>query len=357
VTAGRGRFVREILAALASREEEDVRYVCYAREAWGELPAARFRWRLQAAADPWWHLLAAHAASRECDVFLSTNSYLTTWFLRIPAVPVIYDMVAFDRAHQPNRRSALIERATLGLAVRRSQAFIAISQATADDFVTRFPRARGRVTVAPLAVAPQLASSERPPPEGASASETATAQRLPQDGFVLAVGTLEPRKNLPRLVEAYRMLPEALQHEHPLVVVGNLGWRTDATLEALASLGERCVVLGKVSDATLAELYRRCAVFCYPSLYEGFGLPVLEAMAAGAAVLTSNVSSLPEVGGDTVAYVDPLDVTAIADALAELLADPQRRRALGLAARARAGEFSWEQTAAIILATLRACAA
>jgi glycosyltransferase involved in cell wall biosynthesis len=351
VTAGRGRFVRELLTAFAACEEEGVRYVCYARERWGELPSSHFRWSLHGAADPWWHMLVARAASHECDVFLSTNSYLTTWFVRIPAVPVIYDMVAFDRAHQPNRRSALIERATLGISVRRSRAFIAISRSTADDFEHRFPRVAGRITVAPLAVAPQLAPSEQPPEQAST-----PATRLPEAGFVLAVGTLEPRKNLPRLVEAYRLLPEAVQREHPLVVVGDLGWRTDATLTALASLGNRCTVLGKVPDATLAELYRRCAMFCYPSLYEGFGLPVLEAMAAGAAVLTSNVSSLPEVGGDAVAYVDPLDVAAIAAALSELLSDPQRRATLGAAARARAGEFSWERTAATVLGTLRALA-
>jgi glycosyltransferase involved in cell wall biosynthesis len=343
VAAGRGRFVRETLVALADRDETDVRFLCYARKRWGDLPATQFQWRLFDAPDPLWHLLAARAANRECDVFFSTNSYLTTWFLRIPAVPVIYDMVAFDRAHQPNRRSALIERATIGIAVRRSRAFVAISQATADDFQRRFPPAVGRVTVAPLAAAPQLS---------AEVSEPSS----PAPGFVLAVGTLEPRKNLPRLVEAYGRLPESLQQTHPLVVVGDLGWRTDATTAALASLGDRCLLLGKVSDAALAGLYRRCAVFCYPSLYEGFGLPVLEAMAAGAAVLTSNVSSLPEVGGNAVAYADPHDPAAIASALAGLLGSPDRRAALGVAARARAAEFSWQKTAGKVLDVLRSAA-
>jgi glycosyltransferase involved in cell wall biosynthesis len=237
----------------------------------------------------------------------------------------------------------VIERATIGIAVRRSRAFLAISQATADDFQRRFPAAVGRVAVAPLAAAPQLTA------EVSDASS-------PAPGFVLAVGTLEPRKNLPRLVEAYRRLPESLQEEHPLVVVGDLGWRSDATTAALASLGDRCVLLGQVSDDTLAELYRRCAVFCYPSLYEGFGLPVLEAMSAGAAVLTSDVSSLPEVGGDAVAYADPHDAAAIAAALAELLCSPNRRAALGAAARARAAEFSWETTAGKVLDVLRSAA-
>jgi alpha-1,3-rhamnosyl/mannosyltransferase len=342
VSAGRGRFVRELLAALAHRDD-DARYLCYARTRWNKALDGRFEWRLFHARDPWWHVLAARAGSRECDVFFSTNSYLTAWLLTIPAVPVIYDMVAFDRAHQPNLRSAVIERLTLGIAVRRSRAFVAISQATAKDFERRFPAAAGHVTVAPLGVAPQLAR----------ATAEADSSQLPAPGFVLAVGTLEPRKNLPRLVTAYQLLDEGLQHKHPIVVVGDLGWRTDATVAALRSLGDRCALLGTVSDEALAELYRRASVFCYPSLYEGFGLPVLEAMAAGTAVVTSNTSSLPEVGGDAVAYADPYDPTSIARALSGLLNSPERRAALGAAARARAATFTWERTAETVLGVLR----
>jgi glycosyltransferase involved in cell wall biosynthesis len=135
-------------------------------------------------------------------------------------------------------------------------------------------------------------------------------------------------------------------------VVGAVGWQTGETLEALRSLGDRCVMLGRVSDAALAELYRRCAVFCYPSLGEGFGLPVLEAMAAGAAVLTSNTSSLPEVGGDAVAYADPYDVQEIRAQLETLLRSPARRAQLGELARERSEQFSWERFAEIVLEAL-----
>jgi alpha-1,3-rhamnosyl/mannosyltransferase len=166
------------------------------------------------------------------------------------------------------------------------------------------------------------------------------------------VGTLEPRKNLPRLVAAYSQLPGELQRLHPLVVVGALGWQTGETVDALKSLGERCTMLGYVSDEALAELYRRCSVFCYPSLGEGFGLPVLEAMAAGAAVLTSNLSSLPEVGGDAAEYVDPHQVASIADGLARLLSDDLRRSDLARRGQIRAGAFSWENFAQITVRTL-----
>jgi len=349
VPAGRGRVVRELLRALAGREDDGHRYLLYARERWGEeLLDERFQWRLLSARDPWWHVLCARRASRECGVFLSSNSYLTTWFLRIPTVPIVYDLTTFERSMRPNRRSTLIERSTLGIAMRRSTAVLAISQATADALAQHFPIARGKTVVALLGVAPTLEEL----------TDEVEAAQLPAPGFVLAVGTLEPRKNLPRLVEAYSSLDTSLQTRHPLVVVGALGWETGETLSALQSLGERCRMLGYVSDGALAELYRRCAVFCYPSLGEGFGLPVLEAMAAGAAVITSNISSLPEVGGDAAEYVDPEQSSSIAAGLRRVLEDEPRREQLAALGPARAGEFSWDRFAKTVLETLdRACGA
>jgi glycosyltransferase involved in cell wall biosynthesis len=343
VPAGRGRVVRELLRALAARAGDPHRYVLYAREVWtdGALDE-RFCWRGTDGRDPAWHLRVARAANRECDVFLSSNSYLTPWFLRIPAVPIVYDLIAFDRAMLPNRRSAIVERITLARAVRRSAAFIAISQATAEALASRFPSAGARTVVALLG-APRA-------PGAISADEAA---RLPQPGFVLAVGTLEPRKNLPRLVEAYGALDAELQTRHPLVVVGALGWSTGETLAALRTLGPRCTMLGHVSDAALAELYRRCAVFCYPSLGEGFGLPVLEAMAAGAPVITSNVSSLPEVGGSAAEYVDPYDVASIAAGVRRVLCDESRRAQLSRAGLERAAGFSWADFAQRVLEVLQ----
>ncbi len=351
VGAGRGRVVRELLRELALRPEPHT-YRCYARTRWDDAAAERFDWVLVPAGDPWWNVITARRATRECDVFLSSNSYLTTWFLGIPGVPIVYDLVAFDPAMRPNRRSALIERLTIGLAVRRSAAVIAISQSTARALADRYPRAAARTTTAPLGVAAALDRTTGAE-SGNGLDEFAG---LPGPGFVLAVGTLEPRKNLPRLVEAYGRLAPELQARHRLVVVGALGWDTGETTRALASLGDRAIGLGYVSDVALAELYRRCAVFCYPSLGEGFGLPVLEAIAAGAPVLTSNVSSLPEVGGYAAAYADPHDVDSIADGLARLLGDPERRAELARRGPGRAAEFSWARFAGTVLRTLETVA-
>jgi glycosyltransferase involved in cell wall biosynthesis len=329
--------VRELLRALAARPEPH-RYRLFARERWDEPLDARFTWALNGRPDPWWNVAAARAAGRGCDVLLSTNSYLTACFARVPTVLVVYDMVAFDRALRPSARAAAIERATLGPALRRAAAAVCISQATADALVARYPAAAPLVSVAPLGVSPAL----RPADEVADLPER----------FVLAVGTLEPRKNLPRLVEAYFGLPEDLQAAHPLLVAGRIGWEAAETLGALRGLGDRCRLLGPVSDARLAALYTRCTVFCYPSLGEGFGLPVLEAMSLGAAIVTSDRSSLPEVCGEAVEYVDPTEVRSIRAGLERLLRGAARRAALGERARVRAAEFSWERFAERTLAVL-----
>jgi glycosyltransferase involved in cell wall biosynthesis len=345
VQAGRGRLVRELLRELSLRDEQHA-YRCYARTAWGEPLDGRFSWKLDPAADPRWNFQAARHASRECDVFLSTNSYLTGWFTSVPTVPVVFDLIAFERTMRPNRRSAVIERLTLAPALRRASGIVCISNATAKALTARYPRSAERVTVAPLGVASGLSYS----------LEERELEALPEGDFVLVVGTLEPRKNVPRLVEAYRMLPLALLERHRLVVVGALGWETGETLTALRSLGDRAVLTGHISDAALAQLYRRCALFCYPSLGEGFGLPVLEAMAAGATVLTSNISSLPEVGGEAVAYTNPSSVQDIAAQLESLLNDAARRQQLAELARERARQFTWARFAQLTLSALERAA-
>src|SRR5947209_16181474 len=129
VAAGRGRVVRELLRALAEREDPH-RYLCYARTRWPEPLDDRFRWKEINAPDPVWHARAAGAASRECDVFLSSNSYLTVTLLRVPAATIVYDLVTFERGMGANRRSMVIERLTLDAAVRRSGALVCISHAT-----------------------------------------------------------------------------------------------------------------------------------------------------------------------------------------------------------------------------------
>ncbi|MEA2233990.1 MAG: hypothetical protein QOD83_3806 [Solirubrobacteraceae bacterium] len=337
VPAGRGRVVREVLAALA-RLDGDERYLLYCREP-AELELdERFEWRAVDRPDPLWHLDTARRASRQCAAFLSTNSYLTAWFTRVPCAVMVYDLVPFIAGAQPQKRAAWIEKATIDVGVRRARALVCISDATRRDLVERVPASAPRALVIPLAAAELFGAAGR-------------ARRGTERPYVLAAGTLEPRKNLERLLDAWARLAPALRDAHDLVLVGPAGWEADAILRRARGAGVR--VTGYVPDEELAALYGGCQLFCYPSLYEGFGLPVLEAMRAGAPVITSNISSLPEVAGDAAVLVDPLSVDAIRSALARLLADPDERARLREAGRARAAGFSWERTASELRDVLR----
>jgi len=330
VPAGRGRYVRELLKALDTLDDDGARYRLYARERWDAL-SARFAWSRLGVSDPLWHVAAAARASRSCDVFLSTNSYLTAWFTTVPTAIVVYDLVPFVAGAEAQARAARIERVTIRAALRRAGALLCISEATRSDLVAYFPHASGRARVIPLAANARFAAPVEP-------------ARLDKP-YVLAAGTLEPRKNLVRLIQAWAALPDAVRNGHLLALVGPMGWDVDATLVAARARPQDVRLLGYVDDDRLAALYAGCAAFAYPSLYEGFGLPVLEAMTAGAPVITSTASSLPEVAGDAALLVDPHDVRALRDALAAVLSDPGRVAALREAGRARAARFSWERTA------------
>jgi glycosyltransferase involved in cell wall biosynthesis len=162
-------------------------------------------------------------------------------------------------------------------------------------------------------------------------------------GFLLAVGTIEPRKNYPRLLAAYRRL-KSRGVTVPLVVAGRVGWAYGDALDELRAEPGVCL-LGHVDDATLLALYRAAAVLALPSLYEGFGLPLLEAMSEGLPALAGAAGALPALAGDAALLVDPLDVEAISDGLGRLLQDGPLRQRLATAGRRRAERYSWEAAA------------
>ena len=216
------------------------------------------------------------------------------------------------------------------------------SEATARDLAELYGVDRGRVTITPLGVE----VPDEPDHAGARRLLGELGVRGP---FLLAVGTLEPRKNLPRLLAAFGEVTDELP-DHWLVVVGPVGWgpRLRPTWDSV-----RIKLAGWVGDRLLHALYQAADGLAYPSLYEGFGLPVLEAMAHGVPVLTSDRSSLPEVAGGAALLVDPLDRAAIAAGLVRLAGDAALRDRLTEAGRRRAAGFSWRATAAATWATYR----
>ena len=226
VPAGRGRYVRELLSALARRSDTN-RYLLYARSRWASELDDRFEWKLIPSGDPVWHLRTARAASREAQVMLSTNSYLTAWFTTIPTAVVVYDLIAFQPEARAQRRAAVIEKATARLGIRRAAALLCISEWTRRDLVDRFPGAAEKASVIPLA-------ANRVPP----ANIASLGLERP---YVLAVGTLEPRKNLDGLVAAWTRLPDDLRRSHTLALVGPEGWELDRVLAPALTAGPAAI--------------------------------------------------------------------------------------------------------------------
>jgi glycosyltransferase involved in cell wall biosynthesis len=342
VPAGRGRYVRELLRALA-RLDAPHRYDLICRRPWDGGLDERFRWIGVAAGDPRW-LLGAARAARRADVVFATSSYALCALVDRPSAAFVHDLLAFDPAMR-TPGGALAERATLPLAARRARALLCNSEATRRELIARFPRAADRAEVTPLAADPAFGRAE---PGDADAPLRHGIARP----YVLSTATVEPRKNLPRLIEAFAALPVGVRDGHELVLVGARGWEEEETLAAVRRHAGLVRTLGYVEDGDLRALYRRATVFAYPSLGEGFGLPVLEAMTAGVPVLTSDRSSLPEVAGGAARLVDPEDTGTIRDGLAALLGDPAERDRRAVAGRERARAFSWDATARATLAAL-----
>lgn len=260
---------------------------------------------------------------------------------RMPVVTTVHDLsyVVYPRFH--TRFNGMYLRLLTPTMARRARLVIAVSEWTRRDLIERVGVPERKVRVVYSGLSPVFTTA----PTAEQRRVALQRYDLPA-AFILAVGTLEPRKNLATLLRAYRLLRQRLRDAPPLVLVGAAGWGLDG--QALLAGVEPGAVrrLGFVPDEDLAALYAACSAFVYPSLYEGWGLPVAEAMALGAPTITSTVSSLPEVAGDAALLVDPHQADAIAQALARILTDSAlaaRLRAAGLRQAATFTTRAWAE--------------
>jgi glycosyltransferase involved in cell wall biosynthesis len=322
--SGVGVYSREILFGLA-RAHPEARYLyCYRphrllRSLWDHLPSNASRRVLSENRTP------------SVDIFHGLNQ-------RMPAarhrrsVCTFHDLFVISGDYStPDFRERFTAQART--AAERSDLIIAVSAFTARQVEQLLHVDPSRIRVIPHGV--------RPLP--------LVSHSISREPIILSVGAIQRRKNIVRLIEAFEQM-EAFEQVGPwkLVLVGSFGFDSEAARERIERSPRKqdIQVLGYVTDSQLEELYQRASILAFPSLDEGFGMPVLDAMARGVPVLTSNVSAMPEVAGDAALLVDPMDVHSIADGLRRMATDPDLRGTLIRAGLERAKEFTWEKSVA-----------
>jgi len=365
-SAGIGRYTRELVRALLNLDAPHTYTLFYATEKRVARPIEPLprsvRLRRLPFHDKWlarlWHKLqipiSIELITGPIDLFHSPDFSLPPTLRRTPTLLTVHDLsfIRDPESAVPSLRRYLSR--VVPRSVARARRVLADSQATKDDLVELFGTPPGKIDVLLSGVDARF----RPIRDPAALAAVRAKYNLGSGPLVLAVGTIQPRKNYVRLIQAFAQVmgqwwqigPEWLGDVN-LVISGGTGWLFDAIFAEVTRLGlqARVKFTGFVDDADLPALYSAAAVFAYVPRYEGFGLPVLEAMACGVPVIGSNVSSIPEVVGDAGLLVDPLDVDAIAAGLIGLLKDASARDAYRRAGLQRAAQFTWESAARQLL--------
>jgi glycosyltransferase involved in cell wall biosynthesis len=346
---GVGRFSRQLVTGLSSMDREN-KYLLFARREVAEelevkgsnfekicvdLPGGRLL--------PWNQAyFALHSLSLpKMDILHAPVSVSPLYLARHrPTLVTVHDL-AFKRYPETcSKRSLRWWNYAWPACLKRVEHVVADSESTKGDLRRYYGVPESRISV----IYPYV-SFGASPQDGEALSTVRDRYRIPER-YLLFVGAPHRRKNLGTLFRAFRILKDELKVPQGLVLVGPSGWAIKDLLEEIRALrlGEDVVLTGFVPDREMSMIYRSADVFVFPSLYEGFGYPPLEAMACGVPVVMSRASSLPEVGGDAVLYVDPRDPADIAEKVGRILRDPQLSKRLSIAGCDRSADFSMAQT-------------
>lgn len=297
----------------------------------------------------WWAFgLPLYCRRASIDLFHGTNFTIPLWG-KCPSVVTIHDLSLLLYPETHERQLVRRARRNLPLMTRRAAAVITPSETVKREVCEVLKITAERVVAIPEAARPSFMPVF--PTESA-----AVRHRLGiDDEFILFVGTIEPRKNVLNLLRAVDELFRTTELRPQLVLAGGKGWLSEDVSSYLSTtdLKDRVVLTGYLEDEDLRALYSACRVFVYPSLYEGFGLPLLEAMACGAPVVTSNIPSIVETVGDVARLISPADFRDLAQGIACLLGDVAERETRSSAGIEHARKFSWEKTAAATLSVYR----
>lgn len=289
----------------------------------------------------WWGIgLPRYVRQSGLDLFHGTNYEVPLWN-RERTIVTVHDLSVFLQADKHETRIARRARRRLPVMLRSTAGVITPTHTVKQEIIARFNTDANRIAVTQYA--PRQIFRPMPADECAR-----TRQRLRvDDDFILYVGTIEPRKNLSTLVRAFDQILRQTSLRPQLVIAGGEGWMMDEFhhLVSKANLGDRINFTGYVDDKDLVALYSSCGVFVYPSVYEGFGLPPLEAMACGAPVIAGDIPVLRETLSDNARLVDPLDTKSLAKAIVSVLAEEDERLRLSALSRRHAAQFSWSETA------------
>jgi glycosyltransferase involved in cell wall biosynthesis len=355
VPDGIGVYTRAVGERLASRRDALIVPAIVRASAAHEAPPGAFRFPGHRHAMTAWSLATSRpfagsaALARRIDVYFATD-YRVPRLKSVPVCATVFDAIPLSHPEWANPRLRSLKNFVLRSTIAWADRVIAISRAMVPELIEHYRVAEDRISVTPLGVDDHWFQRESPE----HIAELRKRYAL-DDRYLLFVGTLQPRKNVARILAAYQGLPPALRAGVQLVIAGRAGWQTTGLVAALRAAGGtgRVRWLEYVPQADMRALYQGASAFVFPSLYEGFGLPVLEAFASGIPVVCSNVTSLPEVAGDAAMQVDPTDVEALTAAMETLLADDALAAEFCRRGHARAREFTWERCADTTFGILR----
>lgn len=349
---GIGRYVRELVQALAAVDNQNTYRLFVSGTPTHRLPAPpgpNFTWASTRLSPRWmarlWHRtrvpLPVEVFTGKIQLYHATDFVLPPTRQKTRTLLTVHDLsfVRVPEAASPRLKAYL--DTVVPRSLQRADHVLADSQSTKDDIVEIYGLSPTRITPLLSGVSPQFK-----PLDHMQVAAVRHKYGLGDTPFILSVGTVQPRKNYARLVQALRLLRDH-NLDINLVISGGKGWLEDSLYAAIAETGLTNAVrlIGFAAESDLPALYNAATCFAFPSLYEGFGLPVLEAMACGTPVMTSDISSLPEVAGDAALLVDPYNVDAITEALYRLITDTVLRNQLIQRGQIHADSFTWERAA------------